>query len=819
MRVHEVELVGGEREGRGSPGRPTGTPRRLRRETGTAGPTATVPSSGCPSRSSRRSARRPCGQVLGAVRGREHDDLVAPGAQRLGARSTCSLTGCGRDQANGVTMQTRRAMRVDSREAARLRFQDGPKRGTVPELGMRRRRAGRAASTGGNVVHAPSRYPSKRGRATALILATATAALIGAVGTSASVGPQAGHGVFEDFDTRTKTVAPTAKQKEAVRLMGASVRWNRLGTPKSLIRHSGWLAEGVPGATAEAAARNWLNMNRALFKLADVSSLELDHHTRLGRGHAVLLGQRFGGLAPAQDGTVTVGVVRSGSGWKVAYASSGLTGDSGLSRDVQLSAAQAWVAAAQNVGRDVSVANVQDVTADGEWRLLTVSGFAEQQRARLRALPTPKGGVVPVWETYLVQPGADMQAYKHLIDANDGRALTRQDIVYQAAAAEPETFQGDLGTADGACGPLHEFDVPENTFSVDAVATADLPANDIVLLLKREGVTVASMDTATSPEAIHYEPAGGVTPGTYAVQVCEFVDGHGAVPPTTYTGAVTTNSVTQTNPAPYPPMWKVFPANPLPATLETDPWNVPDNDIRDVWCWDSVVQGQPIEGCEYEVQNPASRVPWDYNPRTNSPTYTTLGNNASASESWFLFRAPGPTFYRPFSAARNYSFSWVDDWNNRDCAPDNFVPGEGYDIKAATTNLFVMHNRMHDWSYNLGFTEENWNMQLSNFGNGGAEDDPVLGAAQAGAANGGFPVYNGRDNANMTPLPEGVSPITNMYLWQPIAGLFYPPCADGDYDMAIIGHEYGHAIENRLIGKGGTRAGHHAGRWESRTAT
>ncbi len=50
-----------------------------------------------------------------------------------------------------------------------------------------------------------------------------------------------------------------------------------------------------------------------------------------------------------------------------------------------------------------------------------------------------------------------------------------------------------------------------------------------------------------------------------------------------------------------------------------------------------------------------------------------------------------------------------------------------------------------------------------------------------------------------------------MYLWQPLAGAFYAPCVDGDYDMAVIGHEYGHMVENRLIGKGGTRGGHHAG--------
>ncbi len=152
-------------------------------------------------------------------------------------------------------------------------------------------------------------------------------------------------------------------------------------------------------------------------------------------------------------------------------------------------------------------------------------------------------------------------------------------------------------------------------------------------------------------------------------------------------------------------------------------------------------------------------------------------------------------------------------WHTSKCFTP-FVPGESHDISAAVTNLFAMHNRMHDWSYNLGFTEEHWNAQESNLGNGGpgtAENDRLIGDAQAGARDGGFPSYLGRDNANMVPLPDGVRPITNMYLWQPIAGTFYAPCVDGDFDKAVIGHEFGHLVENRMIGKGGTRAGHHAG--------
>ena len=120
---------------------------------------------------------------------------------------------------------------------------------------------------------------------------------------------------------------------------------------------------------------------------------------------------------------------------------------------------------------------------------------------------------------------------------------------------------------------------------------------------------------------------------------------------------------------------------------------------------------------------------------------------------------------------------------------------------------------MHDWAYGLGFNEVNWNGQKRNFGLTEAwqQGDPVTGNAQAGA---GIPTPAGfvaRNNANMATLADGLSSITNMYLWQPSAGSFYPPCADGDFDMPIIGHEYGHMIENRMIGKGLTRQGGHAG--------
>ncbi|HYZ10922.1 MAG TPA: M36 family metallopeptidase, partial [Actinomycetota bacterium] len=201
---------------------------------------------------------------------------------------------------------------------------------------------------------------------------------------------------------------------------------------------------------------------------------------------------------------------------------------------------------------------------------------------------------------------------------------------------------------------------------------------------------------------------------------------------------------------------------------------------------------------------------------TGQSTNTTIGNNATTAEQWVIPPAPpSPTppppivpGHRPTSPTRDYVYPWTNVWFNTECHPNNLdTPGADNDIDAAVANLFAMHNRFHDWSYNLGFTEATWNGQQSNFGLGpNAGNDPLIGRAQSGAI-----VPGSRDNANMNTRPDGTSSITNMFLWQPVAGAFYSPCVDGDFDQWVIGHEFTHMIENRMIGKGVRRQGEHAG--------
>ena len=200
-----------------------------------------------------------------------------------------------------------------------------------------------------------------------------------------------------DFDSRTGRLAPTAAQRELVRDMRARAQWNRFGTPSSVVRHGGYLDASVAGATAVAAARNWLRANRRLFRLSSIEGLgiEADSRLRQSRGHAVSFRQSFGGLEASDGGLVTIGLTRGAAGWRVAHASSTITGDERIAGQAQIGTAQAWQRAARSVGKVRSLAQIQRVTTPKQrlpgWELLEVTALADVQSVRRVAFPTGQG--------------------------------------------------------------------------------------------------------------------------------------------------------------------------------------------------------------------------------------------------------------------------------------------------------------------------------------------------------------------------------------------------------------------------------------------
>jgi hypothetical protein len=639
-----------------------------------------------------------------------------------------------------------------------------------------------------------------------------------------------------DLDARTGTVLPSAAQTQAVSSLGAHATWNRFGTPQSLIHYGGFLATGL-GSDPVAAARTFISSNKALFRLSSqgVSNLQLLNDSPLvgSAAHAVMFRQTFGALAATQDGMITVGVV----GGKVAYVSSSSAGDGNTPGPATLSAAQAWVLAAQNVGKPVSLVSVLASKVDSKtgWTGLHVAGFNGFQRVRLTALPTYTQGVRPAYESIVLDAkGGKLTGYREFVDAQTGAVLFRHNAVQQfsdesraeadsSATCDPTntgcTFSHDLPVTATRidCGPAEgPFTATADAKSVDVEAGEDVAANDVVLdlylgLPGPGNSAVASSDTLFSPEAIHYEPQGGVPAGDYYAQLCPF-DNVAAnyTAPYSYHGVIAVNTATGTQPLANTAKWNAFLTNP--------PTDYSTNDTRQTACWlDSLSNLAAADSdCDLAVANTASRAPWDYIASTHTPTFTTLGNNAVESSAWVdawdagtLIGSfgPGAPGEQPHHADRNYNDAWTNQWYTSKCDPTVLVPG-GADVEAAATNLFTGHNRMHDFAYHLGFTETNFNAQLDNFGNtapgpypAGREDDLEEGNVQAGAVNGGATFgFTGRDNANQLTLNDGIPPITNQYLFQPIAGSFYAPCVDGDMDTSVFAHEYTHLISNRMAG-------------------
>lgn len=79
--------------------------------------------------------------------------------------------------------------------------------------------------------------------------------------------------------------------------------------------------------------------------------------------------------------------------------------------------------------------------------------------------------------------------------------------------------------------------------------------------------------------------------------------------------------------------------------------------------------------------------------------------------------------------------------------------------QASIVSLFYVLNWLHDFWYAAGFTEVAGNAQLSNYGRGGVENDPILAEAQDNALGGS------RNNANMSTPDDGMSPRMQVYLW------------------------------------------------------
>ena len=173
-------------------------------------------------------------------------------------------------------------------------------------------------------------------------------------------------------------------------------------------------------------------------------------------------------------------------------------------------------------------------------------------------------------------------------------------------------------------------------------------------------------------------------------------------------------------------------------------------------------------------------------------------NNAVTTPAWSAPRPAGGVS-AVGTAAAAATGGWSDAWRRSRCDVSTVEAG-GNDVGTAVAGVFGLHNRLHDWTYQLGFTEENANLQQDNAGVGGVDRDREVGYVQTGALTGGYPTYLGRNDANQVTLQDGLPAISSLYLFQPVAARWYGPCVDGALDPTVVAHEYAHAVTSRMVG-------------------
>lgn len=190
---------------------------------------------------------------------------------------------------------------------------------------------------------------------------------------------------------------------------------------------------------------------------------------------------------------------------------------------------------------------------------------------------------------------------------------------------------------------------------------------------------------------------------------------------------------------------------------------------------------------------------------TESPNHggrTLVSNPENLTASPFGWHDTNGVDGAEFTNSRGNNVSAYDDDNNNDQPDDKYAYSPGGNLifdfpinttysnanqsePAAITNLFYWTNIIHDVLYQYGFDEASGNFQENNYGKGGAGNDSVKAEAQDGS---------GTCNANFGTPADGSRPKMQMYV-----------CTnrDGDLDNAVIIHEFGHGVSNRLTSLSG----------------
>ena len=620
--------------------------------------------------------------------------------------------------------------------------------------------------------------------------------------------------------------------------LGTQVAWNQFGTPSSLVDPGGTLATGVAGATPEAAARAWLGAEPRRCPAGSPPTASSSWPTRARRRRRPRRHAAPDRRRPAR--------LRRRAASPSASQRDGAAGRS--SRPPARSAAtRRWPARPRSRRSRpcsarpptwASARSLGQIEPRRQVRRRAIKAFASpassDRAAHARGgVPDRRRGFVPAYETIVLDTeGAEPAAYRMFVDARDGAVLARESLVdsaadepLAAALAAPVAFTGELPATDGGCGPQHGPVHRRRRAPACARSTCSpTPTrrrNDIVLRLYR-GTTLVGRGRHGhhARAASATRPPAACPPGDYFVaglRVPRTARRRSSRARTPARSRSTTSAAARAVHA------RAGARSGQPAAAARS--RATRGTTRAPTSRENVVleaEHDRVADCDDVVGNLASRVAvGPRRRRPNAPTNTTRGQQRPHGR---VLDEPGRARREPVPADQRARATTRSRGRTRgtrsDCNPGTpygaaFVSAELRHLGGGRRTCSRMHNRMHDWSYLLGFTEENWNAQAVELRpDRGVPRERPGARRRAGrrARRRRPPATSGaqqREHAHAARRRRRRS--RTCTCGSRSRARSTPPCVDGDFDAGVIGHEYGHMIENRMIGKGGRRTGHHAG--------
>ena len=213
------------------------------------------------------------------------------------------------------------------------------------------------------------------------------------------------------------------------------------------------------------------------------------------------------------------------------------------------------------------------------------------------------------------------------------------------------------------------------------------------------------------------------------------------------------------------PEWEVFPNSP--------PVDYSSTDTRVRWCF------RPARGCDEVVGTPASPLAWDVDPATGRTSEHDDGQQRlrACTTGSATTRSPSAPSWPRRSPDRDYAYPWTNQWLAEQCCN----PARRSPRRSATTSTppgptcsrcttGCTTGRTTSASPRRPGT-----CRTTTSAGAARRTTPSRATRRPAGSAAARPAFAARDNANQITPPTAIAPITNMYLWQPIAGSFYAP--------------------------------------------